>query len=75
MEDFKGEVNRRIEVSCRMNVIFQGVGMVDGKEHGREEVCGLEYDLLLIVVGICDYWSGETREWVSLGVRSSRFMS
>ena len=50
LEGFKGEVNRRIEVSCHTNVVFQGVGMVDGKEYGRKEVCGLEYDLLLIVL-------------------------
>lgn len=75
MKCFEGKANGRIKVSCHANVVFQSVRMVSGKEHGGEKVCGLKYDLLLIVAGIYDYWSGETREWISLGVRSSRFMS
>ena len=38
VESFEGEVNGRVEVGCHANVVFKGVTMVGGKEHGREKV-------------------------------------
>jgi hypothetical protein len=61
-------MDRRIEVSRRTNVVFQGVSVVRGEECGGKKVCGLEYNLMLIVVSVGNCWCREMRKWVSLGV-------